>query len=75
MMARQGQNFVIPSRWIKIGVAILACGPLVGSAFGVGASLIVRDTTQENRINALEKQQDKIEERLNTIIDLLMERK
>lgn len=75
MMARQGQNFVIPSRWVKLFGALLAVGAAAGPMLGVGVAYIVRDTTQENRITQLEKQYDRIEQRLDRIESLLMERK
>ena len=76
-MTRQGQNFVIPARWIKVGAAIIAVGSLLGPALGVGVAYVVRDTTQDNRITALEEDTtlDKIEKRLERIETLLMERK
>ena len=42
-MTRQGQNFVIPARWIKVGAAIIAVGSLLGPALGVGVAYVVRD--------------------------------
>ena len=75
MMARQGQNFVIPARWVKLAAAFIAVCGVLGPAGGVGVTYIARDTTQSNKIESLEKKFDRIDERLSHIEQLLMERK
>lgn len=80
-MTRQGNGFVIPSRWIKVGSAIAIIAAVLGPALGAGVAYVVRDATQDNRIAALENDDstDKaladIKNRLERIETLLMERK
>lgn len=79
-MTRQGNGFVIPARWIKVGSAIVIVAAVLGPALGAGVAYIVRDTTQDNRITALENDEstDKaladIKSRLERIESLLMKR-
>lgn len=84
-MTRQGENFVIPSRWIKVTVAVMAVMVALGPTLGAGLAYIVRDVGQSKDIENLkflstadqvarERDMRRLDARLDRIEALLMER-